>query len=182
MAFSLFFLSFFLSALLDFLTFVASVASAAFFSVFFWMRRRTYCSSVWPFSAARVSYSTFSAGFSFASFFAIAFCSLSLAFDFDDFRDESFDFLLFLASFASFSSRLRLFFLSDVFAGASVSEAEVGGVLAPDEGFDASVVVAEESSMVPSIDSPFTKKPYKPPRLMPFVRIWSSVLCAENQH
>lgn len=65
--------------------------------------------------------------------------------------------------------------------GASVSEAEVGGVLVPDEGFDASVVVAEVSPIVPSICSPFTKKPYKPPRLMPLVRIWSSVLCAENQ-
>jgi hypothetical protein len=42
-------------------------------------------------------------------------------------------------------------------AGASESEAEVGGVLAPEGDIEVSVV--ELSSIVPAIASPFTKKP-----------------------
>lgn len=150
---------------------------AARFSSFFCIRRRTYCSSDWFLAAARASYSAFSARSIFASFLSTIACSvLWLAFaSFAAFFAallSFFDFLLLLVSSTSASARLRLLFFVVCFvAGASVSEADVGGVLAPDGGTDASVLVAEGSSIVPTICSPFTKKPYRPPRLMPLVRI-----------
>lgn len=137
------------------------------FSAFFWMRRRTYSSSVCSLAAARISYSALSEGFNLASF-AVTLSSLALAF---------------LALDASTVPRLRFFSFMEIFVaciGASVSDAEVGGVLVPDGGSEVSV--AELSSIVPAIASPFTKNPYRPPRLMPCVRIWLSVLCVHNQH
>lgn len=55
---------------------------------------------------------------------------------------------------------LRLSSFTEICAaatGASLSDVDVGGVLAPDGGMDESV--AELSSMVPAMASPLTKKP-----------------------
>lgn len=121
---------------------------------------------VWFFAAARFSYHSRFFGENFAIFrltsawsllegvFGAAFCFLSLV---------VLVFFAFLASLGSTSSwRLRLVFLSVILTdlvGASDSESEVGGVLAPEGGIEASVALAELSSIVPAIASPFTKKP-----------------------
>ncbi len=136
------------------------------------MRRATYTSRVWDLAAARFSYVALSSTLSLAIFFASFFASLS----FDVSSVLLLDFLLLLPSFSA--SRLRLFFLSEDFFTGSLSEAEVAGVLVPEGAAEASVGTAElsESPRVPAIDSPFTKNPYKPPRLIPFFWIWLRVL------
>ena len=65
---------------------------------------------------------------------------------------------------------MRLFFLSADFFAGSLSETDVAGVLVPEGAAEASVGAAElsESPSVPAIDSPLTKNPYRPPRLIPF--------------
>lgn len=136
------------------------------FAAFFSMRRAMYSLSDCCLVAARASY--------MARFLneSLAILRSTVAdFLFDDF------FAFLVAVDVTSSSRLRLLFLSNIFAGASLSDADVGGVLAPEGGADASVALAELSSIVPAMASPFTKKPYKPPRLIPLVRIWLSVLC-----
>jgi hypothetical protein len=121
---------------------------------------------------ARSWYVAFSSMLSLAIFFASFFASLSS----DGPSFLPFDFSLTVASLSA--SRLRFFFLSADFFAGSLSETEVAGVLVPEGAAEASVGSAElsESPSVPAIDSPLTKNPYRPPRLIPFFWIWLRVL------
>lgn len=134
------------------------------FSAFFAMRRAMYSSRDCFLVAARASY---------MARFLVDNLAILRSTDADSLLDD-FAFLTALLDLSS--ARLRFVFFSVIFAGASLSDAEVGGVLAPEGGTEASVALAELSSIVPAIASPFTKKPYSPPRLMPLVRIWFRVL------